>query len=262
MNKSRELVALLSGGISLRRLLFPLMAVGIAAMLLLYATQEIQALYSIGKHSSKYHKQKTGGVRSLKLTNGSTLLYQTYEPVTSLFFDLVWIESPESIWRAEQLQGTDGKNIEHFVKEKNGFVLKEHRERGNFPTLQFDLKLLNTAYEGAEKTLPMLLHETLLTDPLSERGAKLQTSLYSKLLSPWIALIAVLIPIPFCIRFSRELPEFLIWAGSLCALQALFILVDAGIILGERQTLNPAFALGVPFAIAFFVSGFRVIRAQ
>ena len=95
---------------------------------------------------------------------------------------------------------------------------------------------------------------------LSEKEAYLLTTYYYKLALPWLCLLAVLAPAPFCVRFSRTLPVFFVYAFSIFGLVAFYLVMNAAVILGERQMFHPVFAVWVPFAAFFALFGCRFLR--
>lgn len=83
---------------------------------------------------------------------------------------------------------------------------------------------------------------------------------YNKLATPWLCLIAVMAPIPFCLHFTRKLPAFAIYAGSIFGLIALTILLNAAFLLGKRQILDPFLATSIPFLTFFSYFSWRYLR--
>ena len=94
----------------------------------------------------------------------------------------------------------------------------------------------------------------------SEKEARLVTTYYYKLAIPWLCLLAIIAPAPFCIAFNRALPQFFIYALSLFGLVTFYLIMNAAMILGERQVMAPALAIWIPFAIFFLFFGIRYYR--
>jgi lipopolysaccharide export system permease protein len=85
--------------------------------------------------------------------------------------------------------------------------------------------------------------------PLSEKEAKIQAQFFRKLLLPWLALLAVIGAAPFCVKVTRELNVYFIYAVSIFGLVFIYFLMNGATTLADRQVMDPYIALIVPFAI-------------
>jgi len=97
---------------------------------------------------------------------------------------------------------------------------------------------------------------------LRVKRSEILIGLASKISHPWLCLLAVLAPAPFCMRFSRQFPTFLVYAASLFGLIAIYIVIDAAHVLGRRQLLDPLYALWTPFVFFFLIFGWRYVRLR
>ena len=135
------------------------------------------------------------------------------------------------IFDPEHLTGT---NV-NFLERSDGFHRTEQYATHEFPKMQFD----------PDSFLPKSLTKLM-------RYAKWDVDLFYKLTIPFIALLAVLGPLPFCLSFSRQTPTYLLYALSLFSLIAYFITINAALILGESNTLPAAPTMLTPLALTFF----------
>ena len=92
--------------------------------------------------------------------------------------------------------------------------------------------------------------------------AEVLSAFYHKLAIPWLCLLAVIAPLPFCLNFSRKVPLFAIYAGSLFGLIAFALLLGTALLLGKRQTLDPFLATAVPFTTIFSYFSWRYVRLE
>lgn len=274
LNTHHELVALMAGGIRKKRLLLPFVVLGFVLTGFIYFNTEILQPMALQyntqlDHSRAKAKQKKHIlIQQLVLEDGSTLIFQEYQSATNMFFDAYWIRSIDDIYRIRQLipyidQIPVGKNVEHLQRNSEGFlIITENLSEKAFPDMQFNREKLLKSISQPDAQSLSALHANLPRheNTLSEKEAHLVTTYHYKLAMPWLCLLAVLAPAPFCIRFSRTLPVFFIYIFSIAGLVAFYLIMDATVILGERQMVDPAFAIWVPFTALFAFFGFRFLR--
>lgn len=273
LNTHNELVALMASGIKLKRLLFPFVVFGLILTALIYFNTEVlqpmASRYNTKlEHSRAKAKQKKYfSIQKLHLEDNTTLLFQKYDETTKEFFDAYWMRSIDDIYRIKHLSSDKeqpiGKSVEHLQRDSAGLlVLSETFEEKSFPTMQFNKKELLDSITLPETHSLSELKEKLAdqSSELSEKEACLLTTYYYKLALPWLCLLAVLAPAPFCIKFSRTLPVFLIYAVSLFGLVAFYLFMDAAVILAERQMCSPAVAIGFPFISFLLFFSWRFLR--
>lgn len=269
LNTRNELVALMAGGIKLKELLRPFVIVGLSLTILLFLNEEyllppaLKALQRIEDSSKNAKRQKSQivSVQSVPLEDGSIILYQSYDSAHEMFFDAYWIRSADDIYRMKYLfpysKVPIGRYVDHLIRDKSGDLASiESLESRFFKEMKFN---------------PDVLHETLMnpnfmtveelwrqlpksSEAYSERESQMLASFYWKLFIPWLCLFAVVAPAPFCVRFSRTLPVFFIYVSGIFGLIAFYLVLDAALIMAERQVADPILVLGIPFGavLAFF----------
>jgi lipopolysaccharide export system permease protein len=92
---------------------------------------------------------------------------------------------------------------------------------------------------------------------LTDKESKIMTALYWKLTIPWLSLLAIIAPAPFCVRFSRQTPIFFIYMASLFGLLAFYMLMDAAQVVAKRQVIPPVWAICGPFIVLSAYVGWR-----
>lgn len=274
LNTHNELVALMASGIRRKRLLLPFVALGLLLTLFIYFNTEVLQPVAFKyntqlDHSRAKAKQKKHiSIQQLVLEDGSSLIFQEYRPASNEFFDAYWIRSIDDIYRIRQLtphptEPAYGKRIEHLQRNSEGLlVVTEIVAEKTFPEMSFNKEKLleSVSLPNAQSLSALKAKLPNYQNTLSEKEAHLLTTYYYKLAIPWLCLLAVIAPAPFCIQFSRTLPVFFIYVLSIFGLVAFYLVMDATVVLGERQMINPLLAIWVPFSMFFAFFGYRFLR--
>jgi len=275
LNTHNELVALMVSGITLKRLLFPFVAFGLFFTGIIYFNTEV-----LQPRALKYHKQLDHRrakekrkknhhpyIQQLTLDDQSSLIFESYDEVAERFHDAFWVKSIDDIYRIEYLDSKPsipvGSKVEHLKRDPKGNLeIVEFADEKLFPEIHVEkAKLLDSVASPRDYALSTI--KSKLADaehPLSEKEASLLSTYYYKLAIPWLCLLAIIAPAPFCTRFTRALPVFMIYAISLFGLVAFYLIMDAALLLGERQVVAPAVAIWIPFSCFFALFGWRYAR--
>lgn len=267
LNVHNELIALMISGIRMRRLLAPFIAFGLLFTAFLYFNtevlqpqalkyrQHITHLRAKEKHKKNHHPH----IQHIVLPNNTSLIFKNYDAVSQQFFDAYWIKTPDDFYRIHTLsldaQYPLGTNVQHFLRNPNGILLiADQMQHIEFPEITIDKQLLNKANTQPDGLSLTALFESLpnSNEELSEKEARILTTYYYKLAMPWLCFLAILGPIPLCISFSRTLSQFFIYVLSIFGLVSFYLVMDAAVILGERQAISPEKAIWIPFG-SFFV---------
>ncbi len=275
LNVHNELVALLASGLKLKRLLLPFILLSLFFTFLLYVNTEIllpNALkelktFSIAKASAS-NKKSAKPILHLSLEDGSTLIFQDYNSVEQHFTDSYWVRSIDDIYRIKFLYPkaiAEGHFVDHLTRDHEGRLMNRASfEKITLNEMRFNKQTLFDSITSAEEQSFSDLQAKLpaFSEIKSEKQAQLVTNFYYKLAMPWLCLLTVIAPIPFCVRFTRHLPLFMIYAWSIFGLVAFYIVMNSGLILGERQVVSPAIAIFVPFGLFFGIFGLRYLRLK
>lgn len=275
LNTHNELVALLSSGVSLSKIMRPFIFVALVCTGLLYLNGEYllpkaqRALQEIDskRASLKKKAQQPLAAQSIVMSDGSRFIFHHFDEIQQQFLDVYWIRNASDLYRIKTLQiGTavpEGKFIDHFVRNKHDELVTERSfESRSFPEMHFNQQTLFETVESLDE-LPLAELWDKLPAPskeLTEREAKLLSLFYQKLFLPWLCLLAVIGPAPFCLQITRHLPIFFIYAGSIFGFMTTYLIMNAALLLGERQTLSPFVAVGWPFCLIFLYLGGRFVR--
>ena len=275
LNANHELVALMTSGIRLKTLMRPFLWLGLLSTLLIYLTTEtllpsaLKQLRRINEiHSSEKQKKNLPSIiKHLTLEDESIVLFQNYDPSKEFFFDAYWIRHADDIYRIKYLLPNTpiptGRYVEHLIRHSDGnFTVEDSSEERLFPEMHFNKEiLLETVTAPDELSLSDLRKKIPKERKInSEKEAQILSSYYYKLAMPWLCLLAIIGPIPFCVNYTRNLPVFFIYAGSIFGLTSFYLMMDSALVLGERQVVSPFWAIWSPFALFFSFFGWRFLR--
>lgn len=266
LNVHGELVALMASGFKLKKLLRPFLIFATAAMILLFLNEQFllpSALKKLRRIEDSTKHQRSRNTPNMTahhmiLQDGSIFLYQSYDTAKDQFFDAYWIQTIDSIYRIKYLSPNDphpiGYFVDHLTRQPNQeLALKESLEQYAFHNIQFSSEILHSSIVDPDAlSLTELWAELpFQTDELSEKESKAWTAFYWKLMMPWLCLLAIMAPAPFCVKFSRQFPMFFIYICGIFGIIAFYLLMDASQIIAKRQVLTPLLAIGVPFMSIF-----------
>lgn len=275
LNIQNELVALLAAGYSKKQLLTPAISLALLITLALYFNTEFlmpKANRKLQNLDVKYVQKKRDlkpAVHHLLLEDGTTLLFRFWNQTLKQFEETIWIRSIDEFWHIKHLNPNSyppkGEMVDILKRTQAGLLLlNKSMPQAEIHEMHFNKKrLLETitppdelALSALSKKLPKKQAET------NEKEARILTSFYHKLALPWLALIAIFAAAPSCLRFTRTLSTFFIYAGAIFGLVAIYLILGAGRVLGERQVISPLVAIFVPFTFFALLFIFRFCRIK
>jgi lipopolysaccharide export system permease protein len=276
LNSHNELIALMSSGLSLKRLMRPLLLFALLCTGLVYLNSECflpwasQQLKRIEDRRS-HEKQKLREITTAQhiiLPDHTLLLFQDYNADQKEFFDVYWVRTIDDLYRMQSLtsgQPPIGRHIDHLVRNETGqLVSRQSVTERAFPEIFFNEEILfETMTQPEDLSLSDLSKKhPVIQAQISEKDSQLQTVLYRKLAMPWLCLLAVIGPAPLCLRIHRDLPLFFIYAGSIFGLVAIYLMLSAAALLGKRQILSPLLAVWPLFGTFFGIFTLRFLRLR
>ena len=276
-NERRELVALQTAGISSKRLLRPFFIVALGCTLFSFANIQFLLPASL-RYADQFHAnhfrhsfygERKEPMHVLTLKDNSKLVYQKYDAMKDVFFDVIWIRSADDIWRIKTLKADpkkpQGKYVDHLTRNGQGIIEKN----GSYESYIFEEVRWNPSamqqgsipFENRKWTdLYHLLREKRNTP--SYEKSEILTQVLFKSVMPVLPILCVIAVAPVCIRYARRLPLFFLYAFSLFAFLAFYAFMDAATILGENHLVTPFTAILVPFfsLSSFFMWKFLKMR--
>lgn len=264
LNSNNELTALLMGGVTHKRILFPFFLVAFLLMGLLYLNEQVAAplsaqhyrQYQQVRARDKHSKRNHPHIQQIPLSDKTSIIFRNFNNFTKEFEDAYWVRSINDIVRFQALKPTDsapiGTNVQYLQRNEAGnLVITESYDEKAIPEIQFFKdSLLETITDPDGYSLSTLYEKSQDGDPFtSEKDARILTSFYRKLAMPLACLLAVMIAAPICHQFTRTLPTFFIYATNIFALVVFFLVMNASSHLGERQVISPALAIWIPTVV-------------
>ncbi len=273
LNNARELVALLSSGIPIRKILRPfwLVACGIFAFQIINQQFFLpKARYAIDDMKNTYVRDvrkltANEPFRLLFLKDGSKLFYQSFDEPSKTYFDVIWLRSLNEIWRIKKMSAKaensfQGKFVD--IIRRNELENLEKQESHTFLNLK-ELSLQEASFHKVQTpvdSLPLtkLFQELFASSSKrSYTSSELWTEILSKGFSSATAFLVLMAAVPISIAYRRHLPIFLIYSISLFSFFAFIALIDALKILSTNQIISPFITMGLSYGIVLLVFGNR-----
>ncbi len=267
LNIHREIVALQMAGLSKKKLLTPFFfSAGFLSILFYINSQWIapdaqditDEFKDLHKRKRKKNTEQTR-VYSVSLEDESELVYLSFEKGKKELFDVFWIRTPNDIWHMKTLKvdSLKGSYVDHLTRNSaKQFEKTESYLTRDFPELPWDKDVVLHRFVPFENRPISTLLFQAYTDP-ADRGSVF-SHLYYKLLMPLTPLLILLTMGPISMRYSRNLPFFLIAVCSLFGFVAFKVILDGMLILGENRVLPAALAIFTPFLLVLSISIFTM----
>jgi lipopolysaccharide export system permease protein len=261
LNIHKELVALQTSGVSIKRILYPFWILATFCCITGLINEEfltpksMKYLDQMKLAQTKASEEKNKKPFTiLHLKDSSRLVYQNFDPEKKVFFDVYWIRSFQDIWRIKYLsmdpQKPLGEFVDHLVRNEKGFLeKKESYDQCILPSLKWKAgEPYKKQYSPKHQKLSQLARSYLLNERESfYSDGDISTHLFYKVIMALMPFVILLGVAPYCINYSRNHPIFLLYGISLFCFVVFFTLMDALLIIGKNQTLPPYIAIGLPF---------------
>lgn len=256
LNIRNEFVALMSSGLSKWRILRPFFNFSLLMVALLYLNGELivpSAIHRIQSlQGTKYHSflGADRNIFSISLSQGETLLFHNYDNVSEKLSDVWWLQKDGGILQMESLSPFStppvGENAYQLAKIDGKIQLEQHKKMLTLPDFSLDPDTFRKQLIPTEQMPLYLLWQNKAG---KGRSAETDTLWFRKLLSPWLPLFVILLSAPFCLRFTRNLPTFMIFVFSVVVLISFYLVLNAMHIISESGALPPYLGMGIPFLL-------------
>ncbi len=265
-NAHRELVALQASGLPFKKLMKPFFFVAALCTLFNVVSSEFflpRSLTYLDRFYDKHLKhtkytQKRHPIHILTLKDSSKLIYQTHDKEKELFIDVIWLQSANEIWRMRYLsanpEAPEGKFVDHLVRTPDGLLeKKESVEKKLFKEMSWDRDPPRKGFIPLEnRSISQLYQMGFRQKCTAFVKMELLTHLCYKSAIPFLSLLVVAAASPFCVRYARRTPLFLLYAVALFGYISFFTLMDAAVILGENRVAPPPIAIFAPLLLCGF----------
>lgn len=275
LNIQKELLAFQSAGIQAHALLRPLFVVGGLCVLVNFAIMQFVAPYSLNAMDQFYdahlrhsHHTRNDPLHVMHLEDRSKLIYQYYDASKAAFFDVIWLKSPDELWRMKYLQADPHHPramwLDHIERNQEGALEKTQ----SFPSLV--LSDLQWREDLPRRGIPFEnrsiqeLYTLFRSDPHLSTYEKSEafSQLLFKCAMPFLSLLVILAIAPWCFVHTRDLRPLWIYGRGLFGFVFFVTLLDAMVILAENDTLSPFLAILGPFILLFGLSTWNFLKAR
>ena len=276
LNAHRELLAFQTAGISRKRLIRPIILLGLLCSGLVMTLNEMVVPASLNKIDRFYDAhlrhsfrgKRSDPIRVLHLDDHSRLIYQYYDSSKEAFFDVVWIQSPTDIWKMKYLRADpehpEGLWVDHLQRSPEGALEKVHSFKSLvIPELHWNQDIPEKGFTPFENYSITHLWELWKHDyrlSPTEKNEVLTQLLY-KLTFPLLSLIVLIGIAPYCLHFSRQQKSAPIYALGIFSVVAFIAFLDSAVILGENATLSPLLGIVSPFILLLGILGLKFSRS-
>lgn len=268
------IIALLAGGVSLKKLLQPFIVVCLAVSSLLYinyqyilpkAQPRAQFILESNFSNKKYVKDSPS-FHEFSLDDGSKLLYRAYDPEEMIFHDVFWIATTDTIYHMKtlmcQMQVASGKMVDVIQRMPSGHMQKEGSfVQLPFPEIHFDEESLKRSISSLkDQGLTDLFSQLQSSGVDSEKSYEAYATLLFKLTYPLLPLLAFVSIAPFCIGFTRTSAPFMTYLIAICTLFCFLIILQALLVLSKGHSIPAVIGCVAPWIITFTLAGRRYAK--
>ncbi len=271
-NTNNELIALRAGGISLKMLSRPFLILSLLFTLFIYLNFEYIAPSSLGTlqlfedyfFNDSPVSKKSGEIYKIPLEDNSSVIYHSYNSSTKEFQNAFWFISIDEMYHFSTLHlhadTPYGQDATFFSRNENGLLLKRDFVPHKVLTeMHIDAEALDEVITPYQYKAISRLWRCL---SFSEENLNALASFYLKCALPLACLFAVIGPLPFCLRFNRNVPLFLIYFLGIFSVIAFFTLINACFVLGTNGVLPPFIVIWAPIAICGCFCSWNFIRMR
>lgn len=275
MNLRGELVALEASGLSRKKITRPFFLLAFLCTLFNLASSEYLLPSSLNyldlfreqhfKHSHRGNRKEP--IHVLPLKDRSKIIYRLDDKENRQFIDVFWIPSADEMWRMHSLSSDPadptGKFVDHLKRNAKGnFEKVESFDSYRFskfkwesdPTGKGSTPLENRRMSELSRSLKQKTKTTAYEYP------QVLTQLLYKCAIPFFSFVVIIAAVPFCVRHSRNLPQFATYALALFGFIAFFALMDAAVILGENGIVSPILIILLPIGLCTLGFGYQFIK--
>ncbi|MEG0036845.1 MAG: LptF/LptG family permease [Victivallaceae bacterium] len=268
MQSKREILLLRASGLSLRRILSPLIISGFIVISFLYC--HFEWIFPVCKHNVSElnpfaSDKKKNKLPVFYLKDQSVLLCSSLEAESMILKEVFWIKTFDKIYKIQEIQFTSehpplGKEILYFKRNSEDKIcLDTSYETKYLPELEFgnlENPFSKTFVSKNRNKLSEIFKSIVWKEAfygtkinISPRLADLITQFYYKLFSPLICLAAVIIPASFCLRFNRLQTYSKAYLFSLLILNLFFLCFNALCILSKHNIIPALQSTLVPITL-------------
>ncbi|SCA64347.1 hypothetical protein AB751O23_AZ_00080 [Chlamydiales bacterium SCGC AB-751-O23] len=266
---SKEILALLTGGMSYKKIFYPFFCFIAINMLFLYFNTELlipKATTYVTHFEDKFFHgfqkgKKLFKIHQLKLQDDSRIVFKEFHPSSLVLEDAFWIKSFQDIVHIQSLDLSknppEGKYVDYLSENSDGLLEKTDSKKSiTFSNIKLDSLGFSSLILPPSRQSLSQLYSSLpwRHQAKSDEDAIVLTHFHYKLALPFTLLLAFFGPAPFILSFSRNLPIFYIFSFSLLIFISFFMLLESCLILAESGVIYPPLAIWLPFSLFFAIA--------
>ncbi len=268
--RDNELIPLLNAGVSLKQIFRPFLAVAFLSSMSMWVNTQYVLPTAIRHHrrivdsdfGRKTVHEESSRLGVVLFPDSSRLFFFKHNPINRTLFDVFWVRSADYVLHVERLayfkdRPPEGYGVDVIERDSSGKMAKTASHPFyEMAEIQFTRSTVKmSTADPRDLSLSQLV--TLMSSfgsSRSQRATETTIAFYTKLLTPLLAILAVLIPAPFCFRFEKRYPQAVLVFGSLAALFCFHLIIHASVILSRIPFVRPTPFLLIPWVIAFFLA--------
>ncbi|NGX31307.1 MAG: hypothetical protein K940chlam8_00673 [Chlamydiae bacterium] len=258
-NTQKELLVLLTSGISKKRIFYPfLLTAFFVSLFTLVNTQFLVPLATnqliLIKYPQMHAYLNKSSIKEFEFEDGSFFIFQTYHPKEEMYED-VYFKKDDLLYHASYVKkekGFVGHFVDLFKKQEGRLTLI-----GSFKT--FPIKDLNLTHldetlvqkDPNEHSLSMLYKMQKMPIFIPGLLAKLKSALHFKVLFLFISFLILIAVFPFATQFTKLLNAFKFYLFFIFGFLMLYLFLKGVMILVEGALVHPFFVMWLPCLLLF-----------
>ncbi len=281
LTKNNELTAMRSCGISLLRIMAPLIGVGLAASLIVSVIHETIGPWSaywtdqfvrIQKHKDDQSVHVASMLGLVNEVKGRDWIIEEFDTRTYEMSNVTLTQKRDDGTagriRARQAHWMDGRwwfeelVTQNYDRDGNPmgppqFELRREMKDVEETPANFINEIKDPEFLSAREILHFLETHRLSDEKIAQR----KVDFHSRLAMPWMCLVVVLLGIPFGAQTGRR-GAFIGIVLALALFFGLYVLVNVGVALGKKGTLDPWLAGWLPNVFFFCIGCVLIYRMR
>ena len=265
LSKKNEQIPLLNGGLSMKRQIMPFFTIALLAMVAMWLNSQYLFPKAIQRHEyisdTAFGKNRENGLQwqkrmgTMYLHDGSKLYFLQNDPTNKQLLDVFWMRDYDTILHMETLSYANPSThqatlVDILQRDSSGVVKKaETLASKEITELRFSEEEVNLASSPARYMsiyeLFTMVHR--MGGSSSEKASDIFITLISKLLSPFICLLTVSVPIFSCLTFNKSRHPVIVLLFFIAILFIFQLFVQTTTVLARIPNMPSFLLLALPW---------------
>lgn len=283
MQNKREVVFLKASGLSLKKFTFPLILSSLFLSILLYINFQWFYPYCEEIINNQTKKNSTSLINKepipiFYLKDQTLLICSSLDIANKVMYAAVWVKNPSEIYKMETLSFSEqtplGQGVAKISKNKETeeFSLTNYFSSLSFQELEFEVydNPFSKIFLNKNRNQLFSLYKAIPWKAINygfsvtnfQRLSNLVAQFFYKLFSPLACIVAVIIPIRYCLKFNRIQLFSFSYLISLGTLNLFFISLKSAIVLTTSNILPACSSIALPSCVIFLFTGYQYYRIK